>query len=241
MVENTSGKNPGVGLGPWANAETTRVVEEMEADGQRQLVESTVLPSNLKGSEQKQYEELGFIFGDVVADDPIFREATLPEGWKKVAANHTMWSYILDERGFKRVSIFYKAAFYERIADMSLIHPSYTATEAQDKTFEELWKIKIGKYKYDEWTTERGKVGDNLVILFSKRKINERGIWEYDENLPQIEFDFANNKWIRNASGTKFGDVVTEHVWVTVTPDGNVAEEIPWREEDIPWVTLADQ
>jgi hypothetical protein len=37
-----------------------------------------------------------------------------------VNSDHAMWSYLVDELGRERVSIFYKAAFYDRSAHMSL-------------------------------------------------------------------------------------------------------------------------
>ena len=46
----------------------------------------------------------------------------LPEGWKREASYHPMWSHIVDGAGKQRVSIFYKAASYDRKAHMSLVH-----------------------------------------------------------------------------------------------------------------------
>lgn len=65
------------------------------------------------------YEKMGIRFGELVKDDPIFIEATLPQGWKKVGTDHAMWSKLLDEKGRGRAMIFYKAAFYDRSAHMS--------------------------------------------------------------------------------------------------------------------------
>jgi hypothetical protein len=56
-----------------------------------------------------------------LGDDPS--DAYPPAPWvrgKKVYSDHDMWSYIEDERGIKRVAIFYKAAFYDRSAYMHL-------------------------------------------------------------------------------------------------------------------------
>lgn len=52
--------------------------------------------------------------------DDLFIQALLPAGWKKEATDHSMWSDLLDEQGRKRGGIFYKAAFYDRRADMHL-------------------------------------------------------------------------------------------------------------------------
>ena len=96
-----------------------QIIGDMEASGQRQLVASQQLPTNTRGTDA-EFEALGFAFGDPAQGDPMFRAATLPPGWTKRASDHDMWSYIDDELGRERVSIFYKAAFYDRSAFMDL-------------------------------------------------------------------------------------------------------------------------
>jgi hypothetical protein len=117
MIENTSQRPNELHL-LGALAGITGYVEGMESAGQRQLVESTDLPT--QGSEDPEFQELGFTFGEPYKHDPLFRPATLPEGWKKVALDHAMGSAIVDELGRQRVSVFYKAAYYDRRADMHL-------------------------------------------------------------------------------------------------------------------------
>jgi hypothetical protein len=97
----------------------TGEIEAMESRGQRQLVESTDLPTKSSGDEE--FIALGFTFGAPHPHDPLFRPATLPAGWKKQAKEHAMGSAVVDEHGRERVSIFYKAAFYDRRADMHLV------------------------------------------------------------------------------------------------------------------------
>jgi len=92
-------------------------ITSMEADGQRQLVASDVLPIDCSGQEQ-EFADLGFEFGD--RTDNLFRVATLPEGWGREASDHDMWSYIVDGTGTRRVAVFYKAAFYDRKAFMRI-------------------------------------------------------------------------------------------------------------------------
>ena len=101
-------------------ASTPGGIEAQEKAGQQELVNSDKLPTRFNCCTQEEFEALGFTFGDEVEGAPIFRHATLPAGWKREAADHDMWSYIVDETGTRRVSIFYKAAFYDRSAHMSL-------------------------------------------------------------------------------------------------------------------------
>lgn len=100
-------------------------IERMEERGQQELVASTQLPVANHGGygdpDDAPYLALGFEFGPPDPDDPIFREAKLPAGWKKQGSDHAMWSYIVDEQGEERVAVFFKAAFYDRHAHMYLI------------------------------------------------------------------------------------------------------------------------
>jgi hypothetical protein len=93
-------------------------IEASEARGQAQFVASQSLPSDVR--DRKVFEALGFTFGEPYKDDPIFAPATLPAGWTKRGTDHDMHSEILDEKGRVRAGVFYKAAFYDRRADMSL-------------------------------------------------------------------------------------------------------------------------
>jgi hypothetical protein len=117
MIENTSNRDPLLHLLGAMSDGTDTYITDMEAAGQRQLVHSDRLPS--KGPIDEM-EKLGFTFGDIDRNDPLFRPATLPDGWKKQGSDHDMWSHVIDPLGRKRVAIFYKAAFYDRDAFMRL-------------------------------------------------------------------------------------------------------------------------
>lgn len=100
-----------------AAAATPGGIEAQEAAGQAWLIASSSLPSQMHDG-RAVFESLGFVFGAPV--DDLFITATLPPGWQKKATEHSMNSVILDEQGRERVSVFYKAAFYDRRADMQL-------------------------------------------------------------------------------------------------------------------------
>jgi len=91
-------------------------IEAQEAMGQAALVGTLgILP---KECPRQQLEKLGFKFG--ADSDDLFVNVTFPAGWSKKATDHSMWSDLLDDKGRKRGGIFYKAAFYDRSAHMSL-------------------------------------------------------------------------------------------------------------------------
>lgn len=103
----------------WTRGGSPTSIEAQEARGQAQLMESDVLP--VKGSDG--LEKLGFKLGEPSPDDPLFRPVTFPPGWtKKPAPDHSMWSYLYDDKGRERGNVFYKAAFYDRRADMHFVH-----------------------------------------------------------------------------------------------------------------------
>lgn len=98
-------------------AATPGGIEAQEAAGQAMLVASEQLPKEMRGATREQLEALGFVFGGDV--DELFVTAHLPPGWKKVASYHSMHSDLVDDKGRVRAGIFYKAAFYDRRADIS--------------------------------------------------------------------------------------------------------------------------
>lgn len=116
MIENTSQQYGPLDLPMFGGS--SAAIERMEAAGQQQLLESCDLPT--KGSDDPEFLRLGFTFGDPRPNDPLFRPATLPEGWKREGTDRAMHTKILDALGRERVSVFYKAAFYDRRAHMHL-------------------------------------------------------------------------------------------------------------------------
>jgi hypothetical protein len=157
-VTNTTAlvaERPIVGL---ATAALPGGIEASERAGQRELVASQVLPTAIHrlypdGDARALLVQWGFIFGEPVEGDPIFQHATLPPGWSKKGTDHDMWSKILDEHGRERCAIFYKAAFYDRSAHMSVSARYQRSREYQDE-----------KKRFDGPT--RGVVKEGDVVLF---------------------------------------------------------------------------
>lgn len=119
---------------------TERYIDNMEAQGQRELVAEMVLP--IKGIDDYReggpYASLGIKVGErASADaDELFVKVELPPGWTKVATSHSMWSDIVDERGRPRIGVFYKAAFYDRDAHIGPPRRRYTVAIGNDnKTY----------------------------------------------------------------------------------------------------------
>lgn len=96
----------------------TEIVREAESRGQAYLIVSSVLPTQVR--DRQVFEALGFVFGEPLADDPLFAPATLPLGWTKRATDDPRYSNILDQKGRVRAEVFHKAVVYDRQADLSL-------------------------------------------------------------------------------------------------------------------------
>lgn len=99
-------------------------IERQESDGQRSFVGSDTLPRSLKSDghyhTKPLLEAAGVKFLGFVEGDDLFQYVELPPGWKKQATDHSMWSKLIDDKGRERAGIFYKAAFYDRAAHLSL-------------------------------------------------------------------------------------------------------------------------
>jgi hypothetical protein len=96
-------------------------IERSEKQGQQEVVENTLIPKDIGNGSLADLLRLGFTMVNEDADE-LFYEMRLPESWKLVAdPEHSMYSYILDSTGAKRASLFYKAAFYDRRADLSFL------------------------------------------------------------------------------------------------------------------------
>jgi hypothetical protein len=119
-VTNTS-KNPNP---EWLFGGNPNAIENQEAEGQKELVNSDVLPVDIdkysKYDGKEILENLGFKFLGVVEGDEIFQNVEFPNGWKKEPTDHSMHSNLVDDKGRIRGNIFYKAAFYDRSAHMNL-------------------------------------------------------------------------------------------------------------------------
>lgn len=91
-------------------------IEAQESAGQKTFVAQQTLPKNCPKSV---LEQLGFVFGSDY--DDIFINVLFPDGWTKVPTQHSMWNDLKDAKARVRGNIFYKAAFYDRSANMTLV------------------------------------------------------------------------------------------------------------------------
>lgn len=101
-------------------------IEASEARGQQHLCQSSQLPREIK---LVSYDDLEKSWGLTVqqptaGDDELFYTVSLPAGWTMKPTEHSMHNSLFDDKGRKRASVFYKAAFYDRKAFMTVL-PRY--------------------------------------------------------------------------------------------------------------------
>lgn len=96
-------------------------IEAQEAEGAAamQAGDCEVIPA--KGYADDELTALGFVLGPIDPKDPLFRQATLPPGWKRIGTGHSMHTSIVDKLGRKRAAIFFKNAYYDRRAGLAVV------------------------------------------------------------------------------------------------------------------------
>lgn len=122
--EDTTKRDPVIHLLGMMSDGTSGYIEGMERQGTISQARSSTLPT--KGLAELP-PEWGIVIGEP-ADD-LFTEVTLPEGWRVVTTSHSMGNRLLNAEGREVAQVFYKAAFYDRRAD---IHQVRFDPETQD-------------------------------------------------------------------------------------------------------------
>jgi hypothetical protein len=119
---NTKAQDPMIHLMEAMIGGPSGAIERQEAQGQRELVASDTLPTDMGHSDgaRQILEAAGVKFLGPVEGDSLFQYVALPDGWSKKPTDHSMWSHLVDAKGRVRASIFYKAAFYDRSAHLGL-------------------------------------------------------------------------------------------------------------------------
>lgn len=72
-----------------------------------------------RGDSRSKLEELGFT--DIEHGDDLFYSVKAPSGWTKETEGY--WTTVKDEMGQKRMSQFYKGAWYDRDAHVNITVP----------------------------------------------------------------------------------------------------------------------
>jgi len=186
-IENTSQRPAGHHLLGLGLSGVSGYIEGMEAAGQTHVVNSDRIPAD---GPSEALEALGFKLGEVDAADPMFRACELPEGWRREGSSHSMWSYIVDAEGYRRVAIFYKAAFYDRSAHFRV--EKTPSTRQQSDAYNEIGKLAPhGTWRQGGHRRE----GPNYVYVFNglygDSQTPPPGNAAYSDNGRRLEVEVA--------------------------------------------------
>jgi hypothetical protein len=138
-AEMASGDDALLTLVSLMSGQQEQAILAQEKQGQTELVESTMLPAQIRDDGRRALETAGLVFGNAPPGDPLFLEVRLPDGWCKVATNHDMWSDLHDDLGRVRARMFYKASWYDRDAHMSVEARFVVRTEYEKRSSECEW------------------------------------------------------------------------------------------------------
>ncbi|MDD5589210.1 MAG: hypothetical protein PHP92_04100 [Candidatus Nanoarchaeia archaeon] len=108
----------------WIMGGNPFAIEQQEKRGQEQLCQSSQLPINGNFGDTEEYIEEKYNKHNIKIigksqNDNLFFDVELPNGWKIVPTEHSMWSELLNDKGEVIADIFYKAAFYDRKAHIA--------------------------------------------------------------------------------------------------------------------------
>ncbi len=164
-----------------ASGSPTEFIERQEAQGQRLLVQSETLPVDIIDGKKEDLEKSGIKFLGEVPGDKLFQFAELPEGWKKQATNHSMWSKLFDDKGRERASIFYKAAFYDRAAHLSIKRRYNVQTD--NEGYEKRYGICL-EDRTEIYRTEAIVCGEGILAFDVTEKARQLAEAWLSENYP---------------------------------------------------------
>lgn len=107
-------------IGAMNGESTTVVVDRQQKRDLDNIKETKLLPIQCgrgREEEQNEYSKKLRKLGIVVVEqyDDLMMRVVLPEGWS-ISHDGGYWSYVLDEKGRKRASFFYKGAPWDRDA-----------------------------------------------------------------------------------------------------------------------------
>lgn len=159
------------------------VSENMNYETRKQITEA-----NVEAYTRVQYEKMGI---EIISEhDDLFWNVKLPKGWEIKPTDHSMWNEVLDNKGRKRMTFFYKAAFYDRDAFSNLqTRYQLDVTHMADPNSD---------YKIWKRSDIQGTIKDGDIILYRTKCI------------PAVE-DYTEEDKIKNRLWEELKTFMNEH------------------------------
>lgn len=181
------------------------VLQNIEAEGQQELIRSTKFPKDMH-PEKSVWEELGFKFKNIPDDDLLY-EGILPNGWNIQGTEHPMWTEIIDKDNNIRGTMFYKASPYDRKAFMSLNQKYKIEQETAYNPNSVVYSYYFGNEDERLYTSDTVEVFDddfeekvneyNIMLESIKKEVESFA----DENYPG--WNSVKNYWSKTKSEEK--------------------------------------
>lgn len=139
---------------------------------------------------RKQYEKMGI---EVIEDsDDLFLSVKLPEGWSIAPTDHPMWNEVLDDKGRKRISFFYKGSFCDRDAFSNFI----CRYGYQIMPFDEYKSdASYDERKFKPWTAYIADSEVRIKQLAQITPTNDREYLSVDEQLAELAKTYLNENY----------------------------------------------
>lgn len=129
----------------------------------------------VSGARESDFVQVGIRLGPTYDDDPIFRRATIPEGWSIGATSDSSVFYLKDPRGCRRADILYVNTEAQRLARITLHRRFGYRTEERDGGFCGL-VTDAGEVSYRSKTQRTRAAAQQMAVDFLKK--NYSG-WEH--------------------------------------------------------------
>jgi hypothetical protein len=149
-----------------------------------------IITSNKLEWTKLQYAKMGIKILEEAND--LFYSVELPEGWEIKPTDHSMWNDVFDDKGRKRISFFYKGAFYDRDAFSNFLH-RYSYKILPFDNYE-------SDIPYDErynkpWTVYLTDSGENIKILAERTFSDASDYFKNERSLSNLATQYLNDRY----------------------------------------------
>lgn len=161
------------------------ITDDMEYE-QRHLI---VTKNNLEYTKQ-QYEKMGIVILEEY--DSLLYRVQLPEGWKLVPTGHHLWNDIFDDKGRKRISYFYKAAFWDRDAFSNFVcRYGFTIQPFDEYNSDATYEERMFK----PWRLYVTDNGEKIKLLKEVTVSTKSEYYKLEDELKNIGIQYMNENY----------------------------------------------
>lgn len=141
---------------------------------------------------RQQYERMGIKIIDKF--DDLFYSVELPEGWEIRATDHSMWNDLIDNKGRKRATFFYKAetAFYDRDAFIDFCHRYHFSVFPFD---EYKSKATYEERKFKPWKSHLTDNGKSIKVLKEITPTTDDEYYKAHDTLTEIGLAYLDENY----------------------------------------------